>query len=1005
MTHFETYKQLISISNKYETIQLVLADMENKEKGDIYEFLCKDIFLYHPEYKERFKNVWLFNETPIYVKELLNIPINKDHGIDIILQLNNDTYVPVQCKFRTLRKSNIIFEKVSTFAALSHSMNNVVQQSIFISNIYKPPYIIKDSKKILYVLGNFFDKLDMNFFNILRNVYFEYPTMDNILIPRLYQSKIISKCLNHFEKHDLVTPKDKGIICMMCGTGKTLTSYFIQKILHITLLLYMVPSLHLLSQLYEDYVAYDPPEQLKTAYILVGSQKQKDSKKIKEMGIMQMILTTDANKIRTTIDKYKKEGKKIIIMSTYQSTNNLIEGIKGIPIDLCFYDECHKTCGIDNSFNKIVRYEGIQKKLFMTATPKTYANKKNQMIDMKNEDVYGKCIFTYPLRQAIIDKALTDYQLYVMCTNEEYIKTYIQKNKIVTDIEFNINNERCHELGSAIMVLNAFNHKDVNHMIIYHNSIQKAKDFEKLLMKLCVSYTFEKNILIQTIEGKQSMNERGQRIRDFTNSPMGILCSCKTLNEGVNIPIIDSVCFVNNRSSQTDIIQCVGRALRLYQNKSIAKILIPTFIENNNYDQLIRVIKAMKHHDPQIIEYFSNSLNNTNTTKKIFFNIEHVSNDESAKIYIENWMSKIEYIIYQTINPWECNFNILFEYVFTHKKYPPKLNGTAEEKKISDWITRQRISFKMNQLSQYKIDKLRSLPNFKFNSDEYWMYVYNKLMEFIIKHKRYPSHGRKFSEQKKKEAELENRPTEESMATWLCKHQKIHFDGKLSDDKIKLLELLPNFIWDTYEDTWEIMYEKLKKFIQINLRYPDVLIKEEQTLANWVKTQRNTFNTKKISDYRITKLNKLPNFIWNIEENEWTINFHKLLEVIKENNDKIPTNGELSTWFRSQRSFLHKKIKSGEILSEIFLNRIKRLESLPNFVWDVKNQKWMMMYNLIKNFFQENKRFPTQSKKERILYNFIKSQRMLYKEGKLDNEKIELLNNLGSYKDESVLGN
>ena len=60
------------------------------------------------------------------------------------------------------------------------------------------------------------------------------------------------------------------------------------------------------------------------------------------------------------------------------------------------------------------------------------------------------------------------------------------------------------------------------------------------------------------------------------------LSSARVLNEGVNIPIIDSVCFIDPRTSTIDIVQCCGRAFRLHERKNMAKIFVPTIIDDIN---------------------------------------------------------------------------------------------------------------------------------------------------------------------------------------------------------------------------------------------------------------------------------------------------------------------------------------------------------------------------------------------------------------------------------------
>ena len=48
--------------------------------------------------------------------------------------------------------------------------------------------------------------------------------------------------------------------------------------------------------------------------------------------------------------------------------------------------------------------------------------------------------------------------------------------------------------------------------------------------------------------------------------------------------LLDGVAFIDPRSSEIDIIQSVGRAIRLSENKTMGTIVIPIFIEQTDTD-------------------------------------------------------------------------------------------------------------------------------------------------------------------------------------------------------------------------------------------------------------------------------------------------------------------------------------------------------------------------------------------------------------------------------------
>jgi len=61
---------------------------------------------------------------------------------------------------------------------------------------------------------------------------------------------------------------------------------------------------------------------------------------------------------------------------------------------------------------------------------------------------------------------------------------------------------------------------------------------------------------------------RINRLRDTGNGERGVLTNARCLNEGVDVPTLDGVAFIDPRRSQTDIVQAVGRAIRKSEDKN-----------------------------------------------------------------------------------------------------------------------------------------------------------------------------------------------------------------------------------------------------------------------------------------------------------------------------------------------------------------------------------------------------------------------------------------------------
>ncbi len=119
------------------------------------------------------------------------------------------------------------------------------------------------------------------------------------------------------------------------------------------------------------------------------------------------------------------------------------------------------------------------------------------------------------------------------------------------------------------------------------------------------------------------------------------LASVRVLGEGVDITGergVDSICFADTRGSQVEIVQNIGRALRLNKDGStkVARIIVPVFLEPNedptdmvasaSFRPLVAVLQGLRSHDERLVEQLaSRALTSGKRTV-------HVQRDEDGRI-------------------------------------------------------------------------------------------------------------------------------------------------------------------------------------------------------------------------------------------------------------------------------------------------------------------------------------------------------------------------------------
>ncbi|MFE2937346.1 Helicase associated domain protein [Streptomyces sp. NPDC059278] len=122
----------------------------------------------------------------------------------------------------------------------------------------------------------------------------------------------------------------------------------------------------------------------------------------------------------------------------------------------------------------------------------------------------------------------------------------------------------------------------------------------------------------QLVEGGVGGRSGGGRRsgKGLVSAALRVLSSVKVLGEGVDTANCDSVAFCDARGSVIDIVQMVGRALRMKPGEGkIASLVVPVFLApgetpdemltSQAYGTLAKVLSALRAHDTETIEHLA----------------------------------------------------------------------------------------------------------------------------------------------------------------------------------------------------------------------------------------------------------------------------------------------------------------------------------------------------------------------------------------------------------------
>ena len=595
------------------TIKKLIKNKQTTLAGSIFENLTKLYLEVSPEYKTKLSKVYLLNEVPNTLKKKLNLP-NTDEGIDLIAETFDKEYWAIQCKFRSDKTETLkVKGDLATFNNLAFTICKNISHGIVCATVNRPPKK-EHLLNVGYILLKDWLGLDRDngeLFKQIKNKAIGKISKPKKLSPRPHQKKAITKTLSYFKNNE------RGKMIMPCGTGKSLTAFWIAEKMKSKSILVAVPSLSLLQQTLKVWTKEFLLHNIQPDWLCVCSDdtvKEEQDDFVTFSADLGIKVDTNPRIIKKFLSK--KTNKIKIVFTTYQSGRATAIGSKGYTYDLGIMDEAHKTVGSkDKEMAHLLHQKNIKikKRLFMTATERLFRGDSDEYMSMDDPRDYGNLIYELSFKEAINSKPpiISDYKIITFGISNPEIESITQDNKYL-EVKKELKDITARELAIGIALRKAIKKLKIKNAISFHRSIKRADNFRKqqdLITKIYPTYGKLKTFHVR---GDMPTSDRALEMLSFEEE-QGLMTNARCLTEGVDLPTIDCVCFTDPKRSKVDIVQAAGRALRLSKGKKFGYILIPIFIpdgmdfstaaEQQGFDDVATTVRALATTDKRIVEY------------------------------------------------------------------------------------------------------------------------------------------------------------------------------------------------------------------------------------------------------------------------------------------------------------------------------------------------------------------------------------------------------------------
>jgi superfamily II DNA or RNA helicase len=340
----------------------------------------------------------------------------------------------------------------------------------------------------------------------------------------------------------------------------------------------------------------------------------------------KVLLLAHMNELIEQLQKALWEDLPLHVMSQIVNSDNAPDLLDGLTVatnlsiekyidagykpDLLIIDECHHI-GKNNTYRKIISKLSEVPILGVTATP--WRGDRFQI-----ETIFGKPSYTCGIEEGMKKGYLSpvDYRLYCDNINWEIVPELSRNEYSIKQLNRKLFiPQRDEQIVDAL--IETWIEESTPKCIVFCQSVVHAERMHKKLV------AYDRWKTAEIIHSKLKKNERRMALLRFRSKECPVLVAVDILNEGVDIPNVNIVCFARVTHSRKIFVQQLGRGLRVADGK--VKVTVLDFAaDTRRLASIYNLQSAVQKTDPiEDVELKDN---------KIHFK------DERAKSLIEEWI-------------------------------------------------------------------------------------------------------------------------------------------------------------------------------------------------------------------------------------------------------------------------------------------------------------------------------------------------------------------------------
>lgn len=320
-------------------------------------------------------------------------------------------------------------------------------------------------------------------------------------------------------------------------------------------------------------------------------------------------------------------------------------------------DEAHRTTGVtlagDDESNFVRVHDGqylkAARRLYMTATPRIFTESikdradqhSAELVSMDDELTFGPEFHRLSFGEAVERGLLTDYKVMVLTVDQGVIAPRLQQELSGVSGELMLDdaskivgcwNGLAKRSGTGIVA----GEPPMRRAVAFAKDIKTSKQVAELFPKVVEAYRELVDdgpglaCSVRHVDGTFNALVRNEQLAWLkgvvAEDECRILSNARCLSEGVDVPALDAVLFLNPRNSIVDVVQSVGRVMRKSPGKDYGYVILPVAVpegvepsaalaDNKRFKVVWQVLNALRSHDERFDAMVNSIALNVKPTK------------------------------------------------------------------------------------------------------------------------------------------------------------------------------------------------------------------------------------------------------------------------------------------------------------------------------------------------------------------------------------------------------